>query len=115
MKKVAYAAAALLFVAACDVSDLDVGGGGIGLNHVMTINNNTGVTMTQFYASNSGQRYWGPDQLGATVMYSGSGRLINFEDGTGACLYDFKAVFADGDQLITTNRNVCVESNWSYN
>jgi len=114
MKKLAFAFVGLLALSACST------GGGVtsstsdGRNRVMDITNNTGVTMMRFFASNTGQSTWGPDQLGTTGMSSGSGRRINFDDGTGACRYDFKAVFADGDILTTSDVNVCVESGWAY-
>ena len=115
MKKLALALLGVASLAACEIDTASYGGGSYdGRNRVMDISNRTGVTMTRFYASNTGQRTWGPDQLGSTVMYSGSGRRINFDDGTGACHYDFKAVFADGDVLIANNVNVCVESGWIY-
>lgn len=117
MKKLAFALFGALVLAGCETTSYSSGsysGGSDGRNRVMNITNNTGVTMTHFYASNTGQRTWGPDQLGSTVMYSGSGRRINFDDGTGACMYDFKARFADGDVLITNSINVCVQSTWNY-
>ena len=115
MIKLAFAFVGLLALSACETTGTSINSSsGDSRNRVMTINNNTGVTMMRFYASNTGQSSWGPDQLGTTVMFSGSGRRINFDDGTGACRYDFKAEFADGDVLIANDINVCVESSWNY-
>lgn len=83
-------------------------------NRVMDITNRTGVTMTHFYASNTGQNTWGPDQLGTSVLGSGRVMSINFDDGTGSCYFDFRAVFADGDTLVASNINVCAETGWIY-
>ncbi len=85
-----------------------------GYNRVMDITNRTGVTMTHFYASSSYSNNWGPDQLGSTVLSSGTYMSIDFDDGTGSCLYDFRAVFADGDVLIANQVNVCRETGWIY-
>ena len=117
MKKLAFLLLGALAVAGCETTSYSSGSNGgssDGRNRVMNITNSTGVTMTRFYASNTGRSTWGADQLGTTVMYSGSGRRINFDDGTGACMYDFKAIFADGDVLTTSNINVCVQSSWNY-
>ena len=33
--------------------------------------------------------------------------MINIDDGTGYCKYDFLAVTAEGDQAISADNNVC--------
>ncbi len=83
-------------------------------NRVMDITNKTGVTMTKFYASNTGQNTWGPDQLGSSVLRSGKYMTIDFDDGTGSCYYDFRANFADGDVVTNSDINVCAETSWNY-
>jgi len=40
--------------------------------------------------------------------------LFRSDDGTGYCLYDFKAVFADGDVLIRERVDVCTISSYRY-
>ena len=40
--------------------------------------------------------------------------MINIDDGSGACLYDFKAVFDDGDVLTRNQINVCQISEYRY-
>ena len=64
-----------------------------GNDRRVLIINATGVTMTHFYASNSGRNDWEEDILGEDVLRSGGSVRINIDDGTGACLYDFKAEF----------------------
>lgn len=73
----------------------------------VTVINATGYTITQFYGSNSGRSSWEEDILGSAVLPSGSAVDINFNDGTGACLFDFKAVFADGSSVVESNVDVC--------
>ena len=114
MKKSAFAFVGLLALSACGAAGNFTSSTSDGRNRVMDITNNTGVTMAQFFASNTGQSTWGPDQLGTTYMPSGTGRRINFDDGSGACRYDFKAIFTDGDVLISNDINVCVKSSWDY-
>jgi len=117
MKKLAFALVGVLALAACEDTPYSSGGStsSDGYNRVVNITNTTGVTMTHFYASNSGRSSWGPEQLGAsTVLRSGQFVSINFDDGSGACSYDFRAKFADGDTLVRYNINVCSVSNYNY-
>ncbi len=82
-------------------------------NRWMTIENATGVTMMEFYASNDGQSNWGRDWFGPRdVLYSGQYIEFNFDDGSGYCIWDMRAVFADGEEAIWNQVNVCVESGW---
>lgn len=114
MKKLAFALFGALALTACEDAS-SYSGGGDSYNRVVNITNSTGVTMTHFYASNSGLSSWGPEQLGAsTVLRSGQFVAINFDDGSGSCSYDFRAKFADGDTLVRYNINVCSVSNYNY-
>ena len=85
-----------------------------GQDRRVRIINATGVTMTHFYASNSGQDDWQEDILGEDVLRSGASVRINIDDGTGACLYDFKARFSDGDELVRNRINVCEITEYRY-
>ena len=37
---------------------------------------------------------------------------VNFEDGTGACLFDFRAEFANGETSEANMFDVCTEGSW---
>ena len=39
---------------------------------------------------------------------------IDFDDGTGYCMFDFRAVFSDGDVLIREEINVCEIPSYRY-
>ncbi|MBL1436269.1 MAG: hypothetical protein COB08_008735 [Rhodobacteraceae bacterium] len=82
-------------------------------NHWMTIENLSGDTMTEFYASNEHQTSWGRDWLGSDVLYNGQNLSFDFSDGSGNCIWDLRATFAGGSEANWTQVNVCVESNWS--
>lgn len=101
----AVAAATLAFTAAAPAT---------GADRRVRIINDTSVTMTQFYASNVDTDSWEEDILGSDVLRSGQSVRVNIDDGTGACVYDFKAVFADGDVLVRQNINVCRISEYRY-
>ena len=85
-----------------------------GQDRRVTIINATGVTMTHFYASNSGRNDWEEDILGEDVLPSGASVRINIDDGTDACLYDFKAEFTNGQVLTRFNVNVCQIADYYY-
>jgi hypothetical protein len=80
----------------------------------VNIINETGVTLNEFYGSNVNADTWEEDILGADVLPSGSSVVINFDDGSGECLFDFRAVFADGDVLVNEGINVCEISEYRY-
>ena len=85
------------------------------LNRWVTIENLTGVTMREFYASNRDQRTWGRDWFGSGMLYSGQSVDFNIDDGTGYCIYDLKAVFVDGDEVTSMGFNVCELGTWRIN
>ncbi len=84
-------------------------------NRSVTIVNNSGYTMTNFYGSNTGANTWQEDILGQDTLPSGSQVSVNFDDATGYCMFDFKAVFEDGDELVREKVNVCEIGTFTYN
>jgi hypothetical protein len=50
--------------------------------------------------------------LGADVLRPGASVRVNWDDGSCACLFDFKAVYANGTETIRRRFNVCTESTW---
>jgi len=85
------------------------------LDRRVKIVNQTGYTIERFYASSVGQKSWEEDILGKQVLPSGSSVVINVDDGTGYCKYDFRAVFEDGDVLDKSGVNVCEIGTFTYN
>lgn len=84
-------------------------------NRKVTIVNNTGYDIVNFYGSNQGSDSWEEDILGSQTLPAGNSATINFDDGTGYCVFDFKAVFEDGDELVRKGVNVCEVSTFTYN
>ncbi|WP_247743934.1 hypothetical protein [Shimia sp. R9_3] len=79
------------------------------------IQNETGYVMVEFYGSNAGTDDWEEDILGADILPPGGSVRVNFEDGTGYCMFDFKAVFEDGDVLTRSGVDVCKTGTFTYN
>ncbi len=77
--------------------------------------NNTGYTIVEFYGSNKGTDSWQEDILGYDVIGPYSSMIIDFDDGTGYCIFDFKAVFNDGEALTDFGINICEIATFTYN
>jgi hypothetical protein len=83
-------------------------------NRHVDIVNATGKTMSEFYASNSGTDDWEEDILGSGTLADGEVFDIDVDDGTGACKFDFKAVFTDGTSHVRRGVNVCSIGKFTY-
>ncbi|MBC2835351.1 hypothetical protein H7F16_07510 [Gemmobacter straminiformis] len=81
----------------------------------VTIVNNTGYTITNFYGSNTGADSWQEDILGKDLLPPGGSVVINFDDSSGYCMFDFRAVFEDGDEIIDQKIDVCTIGTFTYN
>lgn len=86
----------------------------LSLDRRVTIINNTGFTIVRFFGSNTGSGSWEEDILGEDVLPSGSSVVINFDDATGYCMFDFRAEFEDGDVLERGGINVCEIATFTY-
>ncbi len=84
------------------------------LDRRVQIINKTGYTIMEFYGSNTGTNSWEEDIFGPDVLPSGRTMIINFDDGSGYCMFDFKAVFDDGDVLVSENINICEIGTYTY-
>jgi hypothetical protein len=87
----------------------------MALDRRVQINNNSSYDIVQFYASNKGTNSWEEDILGDDILPSGSSVVINIDDGSGYCKYDFLAVFEDGDKVTRAGNNVCELSEFNFN
>ena len=74
--------------------------------------NNTGLTIRTINSTNIGRGDWGVDLLGDYVIRPGRSMVINVEDRTGYCRYDFRAVFSNGRQVTRRGVNVCEAVRW---
>jgi len=81
--------------------------------HVEIVNE-TQHGIVHFYASNVDRGSWEEDILGENVLPVGQSVNINIDDGSGACMYDFKAVFDDGDELVRNGIDVCTIGTYTY-
>jgi hypothetical protein len=71
------------------------------------------VTVNSFYASNTNRKSWEEDILGNSVLAPGQSVMVNINDGSGACMFDFRAVMANGRKVESYGMNVCQISSWT--
>lgn len=76
-------------------------------NRDIRVHNQTGWTMTYVYAASSGTEAWGGDLLGAATLSPGDSVVVTVDDGSGACRYDLRAEFDNGEALRRSGINVC--------
>jgi hypothetical protein len=81
--------------------------GADGKNRQILINNKSGYTVNEIYASNTSVSEWQEDILGEKVLLPGGTIRANIDDGTGHCMFDFRIVFEDGDQAEKRGFDVC--------
>ena len=75
--------------------------------------NQSGFTITNFYASTLGAADWQEDVLGGQAVGTGQSAVVNFAD-SGDCTYSFRAVFDDGDEAVQ-DIDVCSVTSVTYN
>lgn len=71
------------------------------------------VTVNSFFASNTKRTSWEEDILGNSVLAPGQSVMVNINDGSGACMFDFRAVLANGRKVESHGMNVCQISSWT--
>ncbi|WP_425229803.1 hypothetical protein [Sphingomonas sp.] len=76
--------------------------------------NATRYTIERLFGSNTSRRTWEEDVLGERVLRPGDAVMVNWDDGTCACMFDFKANFSDGDNSIKHGVNVCRISRFRF-
>ncbi len=75
--------------------------------------NETNHTLTNLYASGVDDSQFHGDWLGRQVLRPGQSMVVDFDDGTGACLLDVKGVFSD-HTTVTNRYDVCSGSQMEF-
>jgi hypothetical protein len=89
--------------------------GAIAQDRRVKIINESSYDIFEFYASNVKSESWEEDILGEDILPAGYSVMIDIDDGTEHCQYDFRAVFSDGEEAVTEGVNVCEISEFTYN
>jgi hypothetical protein len=83
-----------------------------GENRVVIIVNDRASDIMRLYASRTTTDDWEENILAEQTIPAGKRVSINFDDGTGACLFDFRAVFRDSAVVHMFRIDVCREVYW---
>lgn len=78
----------------------------------MDIINNTDRVVNSVYATNASVKNWGRDLLGQDVIASKQSYRFDFNDGTGQCIFDLRAVLDNGRFFERYGVNVCTANSW---
>jgi hypothetical protein len=81
----------------------------------VVIVNNTSMNMNEFYASSTRQDTWQEDIFGSKMLPAGEQVVVNIDDGSDACVFDFKAVFEGGAEGVQKEANVCELETFTFN
>jgi hypothetical protein len=76
--------------------------------------NESGHNIVAFYGVTVGVDEWRESLLGDDILPAGGSIILNFDDGSGYCRYRFRAVFADGIELVRDSVNVCDIGTYRY-
>jgi hypothetical protein len=82
-----------------------------GRDRRVVIMNDRSSDMLRLYGSRTTTGEW-EENIFTQPLKSGAKRVINFDDGTGACLFDLRAVFRDNLTVHQWSINVCREEYW---
>ncbi|OSM01761.1 hypothetical protein [Magnetofaba australis] len=69
--------------------------------------NQTGDPIDQFFASPASSQNWEEDILGRDQLPDMDSVTITFARDTEACLWDFLAVYPDGEEVVWHDINLC--------
>ena len=102
----------LLGAAVAALTLLAAGPGLAADRHVRVVNKSS-QTMVKFQASNETRNSWEEDILGKDVLKPGQSVNVNLRDGTGACMFDLRATFKSGAEVVRRKVNVCKVGKWT--
>ena len=115
-KSIASAAVLALTLSACN--ETTTTGGNVvtdNENRNVVIVNRTGETIWRFFGSRVTTDSWEEDILGETVLAAGRSISIDFDDGTGSCLFDMMSESRNGSRIVKNEIDVCRVSEVVFN
>lgn len=83
-----------------------------GENRVVEIVNERASDIVRLYAARVTTEDWEENILWKRPIRARSRMRVDFDDGTGECVFDFRAVFRDEAVVHFFGINVCAESYW---
>jgi hypothetical protein len=83
-----------------------------GKNRKVVVQNLSSQAIYNLYASPISAKTWEEDLLGQGTIPAGGNKTANIDNGTNECMYDLKAVLANGKALEHRQVNVCAAAKW---
>ena len=77
------------------------------LDRHLELTNNTRMAIVEVYVAQVGTGRWQKDLLGDAILLPANSLLVDVDDETGYCRFDFKTIFDDGTSLIRRDINIC--------
>ena len=103
-----------LLLSAISVAALAGANSALAADRKVKVINKTKTPIFAFYASRTSTNDWEEDILGNDVIMPGESMEIDIDDGTGACKFDFKGEFEDGESVVKKNVDVCKVGEFSF-
>lgn len=100
-------AAGLAVVAGLSACQTTTGQSAADLNRNVLVTNSSNKALYSFYGSNVTRTTWEEDILGKSILAAGDSVMIDFDDGSSECRFDFRAIFVDGSEIIENNVDTC--------
>lgn len=82
---------------------------------VFDVVNATSFGIVEFYGSADGDVSWEENILGGQTLASGASLSVDFDNGSGVCVYDLRAVFDDGDETVMQDVDICAQKSVTLN
>lgn len=79
---------------------------------VVFVNFETGVIIVALYAVNTRTEGWGENMIVGRQVLPQQVAFIEFEDGSGDCVFNLKAVTSDGKEYIRRRVDICRDQFW---
>ncbi|HRK70051.1 MAG TPA: hypothetical protein PLA85_00580 [Micropepsaceae bacterium] len=79
----------------------------LGESKRMRFINETDVSLVRLYVSNALADEWGEDVLRGPEVRPGQSVVLAVGDDSGACMFDIKALYADGNETIAYGIDIC--------
>lgn len=80
----------------------------------MQIINQTGFDIVEFFSAHKDASDWGKELLAGEAIGGYAERLLDLDDGSGYCLYSFRVIFDDGEELVSDDINICDLTMFTY-
>lgn len=86
-----------------------------GQDRRIQIENRSGQTIVYVRGSPTTSSSFGEDRIPDRILGSGQRTVVNFDNGSRACMWDLRVTLADGRNIDRMNVNVCRVSRWTIN